>query len=166
MALEIRGLRESDWATCRRIYEEGIATGSATFEEAAPDWASWHAAHLTAGRLVAIDGDAGIVGWAALSPVSDRCAYAGVAEASIYVTEAARGRGVGTRLMRAALDAADAAGIWTVQAGILVENAASIALAERTGFRRVGVRERLGKLNGAWRDVLLLERRSDLVGTD
>jgi len=166
MTLEIRALEPADWAACRRIYAEGIATGMATFEEDAPDWEAWDAAHLSAGRLVAIDHDDGIVGWAALSPVSDRCAYAGVAEASIYVAAAARGRGVGTRLMRAALDTADAAGIWTVQAGILIENAASIALAEKAGFRRIGVRERIGRLGGRWRDVLLLEHRSEHVGVD
>lgn len=166
MTLEIRDLRSEDWAACRTIYEEGIATGTATFEEEAPDWQAWDAAHLPAGRLVAIDEAGTIVGWVALSPVSDRCAYAGVAEASIYVAAAARGHGVGTRLMRAEFDAADAAGIWTVQAGIVAENVASIALAERTGFRRVGVRERLGRLDGRWRDVVLLEHRSIRVGVD
>jgi phosphinothricin acetyltransferase len=166
METRVAPMRREDWPACARIYEEGIGTGDATFESEAPDWDGWDATHLAVGRLAAHAADGGIVGWAALSPVSDRCAYSWVAEASIYVTEAARGSGVGTRLMRALLDAADAAGIWTVQAGILAENRASLALAARAGFRVVGTRERLGRLDGRWRDVVLLERRSAVVGVD
>jgi phosphinothricin acetyltransferase len=166
MVIRIGPMAADDWPACRRIFEEGIATGQATFEAAAPDWTSWDAAHLAAGRLVARDAEDRVMGWAALSPVSDRCAYEGVAEASIYVASSARRQGVGGALMRALLDAADRAGIWTVQAGVLVENQASLALAERAGFRVVGTRERIGRLHGQWRDVRLLERRSDVAGVD
>lgn len=152
-----------DWTACREIYQQGIATKHATFETAAPSWDTWDQAHLADGRLVA-DEEGSLVGWAALSPVSDRCAYAGVAEASIYVATDARGQGVGSALMTALLEASEAAGIWTVQAGILPMNEPSLALAKRAGFREVGIRERIGKLDGAWQDVILLERRSTVVG--
>jgi L-amino acid N-acyltransferase YncA len=161
--LTIRDLLPSDWEAVRRIYQEGIATGQATFESEAPAWDGWDAKHLSAARLVADDGDQ-ILGWAALSPVSDRCAYSGVAEVSVYVAERARGRGVGRNLLEALTTAAEAAGIWTLQAGIFPENEASVTLHLRCGFRVVGRRERLGRLDGHWRDVLLLERRSTLVG--
>jgi L-amino acid N-acyltransferase YncA len=166
MEIRIGPMAAEDWPACRQIYEEGIATGQATFETVAPDWAAWDAAHLAAGRMVARDAEDRVIGWAALSPVSDRCAYEGVAEASIYVAASARRQGVGGALMRALLDAADASGVWTVQAGVLVENRASLALAERTGFRTIGIRERIGRLDGTWRDVMLLERRSSVVGVD
>lgn len=166
MEIRISPLSAPDWPACARIYEEGIATGAATFETDAPSWQAWDAGHLRAGRLVARDATGTIIGWAALSPVSDRCAYNGVAEASVYVAAEARRRGAGAALMTRLLDATDEAGIWTVQAGILTENRGSLALAERAGFRVVGVRERLGELNGRWHDVVLLERRSAVVGVD
>ena len=159
----IRPLTAADWPAVRSIYEEGIATGDATFETAAPPWAAWDRGHLAGHRLVASIGGR-VVGWAALSPVSERCAYAGVAEASVYVAGAAAGRGVGRALLERLVAGAEAAGIWTVQAGIFPENAASLALHWRCGFRTVGVRERLGRLDGRWRDVVLVERRSPLVG--
>jgi phosphinothricin acetyltransferase len=163
MNLGIRDMSEADWPAVRAIYQEGIATGQATFETDVPEWTDWDRAHLPVARFVAeVEGK--VVGWAALSPVSDRCAYAGVAEVSIYTAAAARGRGVGRRLMTALLAAAEAAGIWTVQAGIFTDNAASVALATSAGFRLVGKRERIGRLNGEWRDVLLMERRSQMVG--
>jgi L-amino acid N-acyltransferase YncA len=163
MDVGIRDMTAADWPAVRAIYQEGIATGQATFETDAPEWADWDHAHLPIARLVA-DSRGEMLGWAALSPVSDRCAYAGVAEVSIYIAAAARGKGVGRRLMTALLAAAESAGIWTVQAGIFTDNAASVALARSAGFRLVGRRERIGRLNGVWRDVLMLERRSQTVG--
>ena len=159
----VRPLTAADWPAVRAIYEEGIATGDATFETAAPSWSAWDRAHLAGHRLVAGIGGR-VVGWAALAPVSERCAYAGVAEASVYVAGTAAGRGVGRALLERLVEGAEVAGIWTVQAGIFPENTASLALHRRCGFRTVGVRERLGKLDGRWRDVVLLERRSPLIG--
>lgn len=157
-------MRAGDWEQVRAIYLEGIATGFATFETDAPAWEKWDAGHLRKARLVARDGDR-ILGWAALSPVSDRCVYGGVAEVSVYVGEHGRGHGVGRALLRALIEASERSGIWTLQAGVFPENTASIKLHLRCGFREVGRRERIGKLNGAWRDTLLLERRSPNVGT-
>jgi L-amino acid N-acyltransferase YncA len=160
--VEIGPLRPDDWPAVRAIFEAGIATGNATFETAAPTWEAWDAAHLPGHRLVARD-DGQVLAWAALAPVSDRCAYAGVAEDSIYVAPAAQGRGVGRRLLAALLASAEQGGIWTVQTGIFPENQASVRLHQACGFRLVGVRERLGRLDGRWRDVLLLERRSPRI---
>ena len=159
----IRPLTVADWPAVKAVYEEGIATGDATFETAAPAWADWDQDHLAGHRLVAVLGGR-VVGWAALAPVSTRPAYAGVAEASVYVAGAAAGRGVGRALLERLVAGAEAAGIWTVQAGIFPENTASLALHRRCGFRTVGVRERVGRLDGRWREVVLLERRSPLVG--
>jgi L-amino acid N-acyltransferase YncA len=153
-----------DWAAVRAIYEEGMATGNATLETAVPSWQSWDAAHLPSCRLVAEAGGE-TIGWAALTKVSGRCVYAGVAEVSVYVAASARGRGVGRQLLTDLVRESERNGIWTLQAGILAENTASVTLHERCGFRVVGRRERLGQLNGVWRDVLLLERRSLVVGT-
>jgi L-amino acid N-acyltransferase YncA len=160
--MELQPLRPEDWPAVRAIYEAGIATGDATFETAAPDWPAWDAAHLADHRLVARDGGR-VVGWTALAPVSDRCAYVGVAEASTYVAPEAQGRGVGRALLTAVVASADRGGIWTVQTGIFPENQASLRLHEACGFRLVGVRERLGQLHGRWRDVVLLERRSPAI---
>jgi L-amino acid N-acyltransferase YncA len=160
--MELQPLRPEDWPAVRAIYEAGIATGDATFETAAPDWPAWDAAHLADHRLVARDGGR-VVGWTALAPVSDRCAYVGVAEDSIYVGPEAQGRGVGRALLAAVVASADRGGIWTVQTGIFPENQASLRLHEACGFRLVGVRERLGQLHGRWRDVVLLERRSPAI---
>lgn len=162
--MEIRALTPADWSAVRRIYEEGIATGVATFEVEAPSWERWDAAHLGTGRLVAAEGEQ-VLGWAALTPVSDRCVYAGVAEVSVYVGAGARGRGVGRRLLEALIHASEQAGLWTLQAGIFAENQASLALHTQCGFRVVGRRERVGQLRGQWRDTMLLERRSLVVGT-
>jgi phosphinothricin acetyltransferase len=147
-----------------RIYAEGIATGHATFESQAPAWEAWDGDHLAAHRFVAVDDDGTVLGWAAASPVSGRCVYAGVLEDSVYVAAAARGRGVGRDLLAALLQSAHEAGAWTVQAGIFPENAPSVALHQAAGFRVVGTRERLGRMThgplaGRWRDVLLLEHR-------
>jgi L-amino acid N-acyltransferase YncA len=151
-------MRSDDWSVVRAIYAEGIATRNATFETETPSWEQWDAGHLAEHRFVARSGGS-VVGWAALSPVSDRCAYAGVAECSVYVAASARGNGVGTLLLERLIASADSADIWTIQTGIFPENTASIALHTRCGFRTVGTRERLGMLDGRWRDVLLLERR-------
>jgi len=152
-----------DWAEVRAIYLEGIATGDATFETEAPPWERWDATHRSGERFVAWEGGA-ILGWAALSAVSDRCVYGGVAEVSVYVAAAARGKGVGAALLQQLIEASEGAGVWTLQAGVFPENRASVALHERLGFRQVGRRERLGKMSGVWRDVLLLERRSVRAG--
>jgi len=161
--VHIRPMHRADWDAVRRIYMEGIDTGRATFETEAPDWDGWDASHHAFGRLTAIR-DRSVVGWAALSPVSNRSVYAGVAEVSVYVASDARGKGIGKRLLEGLIQASEANGVWTLQAGIFPENVASVGLHLRAGFREVGRRERVGRLADAWRDVVLLERRSALVG--
>jgi phosphinothricin acetyltransferase len=161
----VKEMTHDDWGRVRAIYLEGIATGDATFETGAPAFDAWDAAHLRGCRLVARSGG-GVVGWAALSPVSSRCVYGGVAEVSVYVAAAARGRGVGRALLASLVEASERNNLWTLQAGVLAENEASIRLHATCGFRVVGRRERLGKLKGVWRDVVLLERRSAVVGND
>ena len=156
--MRIRPLLESDWPTVAAIFAEGIATGLATFEQRVPAWEEWDAEHLAEHRLVAeLDGE--VVGWCALVPYSRRDVYRGVGEESVYVAEQARGRGVGRALLEAVIASARAGGLWTLQAGIFPENGASLALHRSLGFREVGVRERIGRLDGAWRDVVLLELR-------
>jgi L-amino acid N-acyltransferase YncA len=163
MNVEIVTMRPEDWPAVREIYAEGIATGNATFETVVPDWSQWDGAHHKHCRLIARDGET-ILGWAALSPVSRRKVYAGVAEVSIYVAEKARAKGIGRALLESLIEQSDKQGIWTLQAGIFPENVASIALHKFCGFREVGVRHRVGQLAGSWRDVVLLERRSSCVG--
>jgi L-amino acid N-acyltransferase YncA len=161
-------MRPQDWPRVRAIYLEGIATGNATFEQSAPEWEKWDAGHLAKPRILAksVAESAGeILGWAALSAVSGRCVYAGVGEVSVYVTERVRGCGVGRKLLDRLVADSEAAGFWTLQAGIFPENAASVALHGSAGFRVVGTRERIGQMNGRWRDVLLMERRSSIVGS-
>jgi L-amino acid N-acyltransferase YncA len=160
--LLVRDLLAADWPAVRAIYEDGIRSGDATFETEAPAWERWNAAHAEP-RLVA-ERDGSVVGWAALSPVSDRCCYGGVGEVSVYVAEAARGSGVGRALLERLVERSEDAGYWTLTAGMFPENQASLRVHLACGFREVGVRERLGQLVGVWRDVLLLERRSDVVG--
>jgi phosphinothricin acetyltransferase len=155
-------MNESDWPACARIYEEGLDVG--TFEETVPGWAEWDATHLAQPRLVARE-EAEVVGWAALAPVSRRPCYRGVTENSIYVARASRGRGTGQALLAELVAQADGLGVWTIQAGILAGNDASVALHERCGFRIVGTRERIAQKRGAWRDVVLMERRSAEVAT-
>ncbi|MGD0861886.1 MAG: N-acetyltransferase family protein [Candidatus Limnocylindrales bacterium] len=165
-AVTIERMRADHWPAVRAIYEEGIATGSATFERMAPEWEAWNHAHRPDCRLVARDGSGAIVGWAAVSRYSARAVYSGVAELSVYVAAGVRGRGVGRALLAALVAASEAAGIWTLQAGVMADNVASMALHESCGFRRVGVRERIGRdAAGRWRDVVLLERRSAVVGS-
>ena len=155
-------LEPGHWDDVRRIYLEGIATGNATFETSAPSWEAWDRGHLPELRLVAVE-DGAVLGWTALSPVSERCVYEGVAEESVYVAAGAQGRGVGRLLLEELIRMSEQAGIWTIQTGIFPENAASLRLHERVGFRVLGVRDRLGKLDGVWRDVVFLERRSPNV---
>lgn len=162
--MEIRQMRQSDWPEVARIYAEGIATGMATFETRVPAYDAWNAAHLPYGRLVAVrDGE--VLGWAALSPVSSRCVYGGVAELSVYVGADSRGSGAGLKLMEALIAESEANGLWTLQAGVFPENAASIRLHEKAGFRQLGYRERIGQLHGIWKDNVLFERRSNSIGT-
>jgi phosphinothricin acetyltransferase len=159
----IREMRPADWPAVREIYLAGIATGNATFETSAPEWAEWDAAHLPEHRFVAVDGDT-VLGWVAVSPTSSRTVYAGVVENSVYLAPESRGRGIGRALLDALVASTERAGIWTIRTGIFPENAASLALHRQVGFREVGVRDRPGQLNGVWRDVVLLERRSTVVG--
>ena len=165
MGYVIDNMFEQDWEQVREIYREGILTEQATFETNTPTWAVWNAGHLQSCRFVARAGET-IKGWAALSAVSQRCVYEGVAETSVYVGQKHRGEGVGSALLEALVRASETSGIWTLQAGIFSENAASIQLHKKLGFREVGKRVRIGKLQNRWRDTLLLERRSDAVGTD
>jgi phosphinothricin acetyltransferase len=161
--VKIESLQPADWPQVRAIYVQGIATGHATFEQDAPEWETWDASKLPVCRLVARS-EEDVLGWAALSPVSGRCVYGGVAEVSVYVADVARGRGVGRELLARLNVESEAAGLWTLQAGIFPENVASIRLHQSAGFRIVGTREKLGEMNGVWRDVVLMERRSAVVG--
>jgi L-amino acid N-acyltransferase YncA len=163
MNIIIEAMQDNDWDVVRAIYREGIATGNATFETDAPAWEAWDRGHLRTCRLVA-KADGRVAGWAALSPVSGRCVYAGVAEVSLYVGALARGQGIGKALLVALVEESERAGLWTLQAGIFPENTASLALHRTHGFREVGRRERIGQMNGVWRDVVLMERRSKVVG--
>jgi phosphinothricin acetyltransferase len=156
-------LESSHWPEVRRIYEAGLATGQASFETRAPEWEAWNASHLASPRLVAARGGA-VAGWAALSPVSARRVYAGVAEVSVYVDATARGCGIGKRLLAELIRRSEAAQIWTLQASIFPENAASCALHVRCGFRLVGRRERIAQHHGVWRDTHVYERRSAVSG--
>jgi phosphinothricin acetyltransferase len=161
--MTIRAMVPEDWPAVRAIYQEGIATGDSTFQPQPPEWEQWDAGHLNSCRLVATVSQH-VVGWAALSPVSSRSVYAGVAEVSLYVATDARGRGFGTELLGALIQQSEQDGLWTLQAGIFPENIGSLGIHQRCGFRVVGTRERIGQMNGRWRDVLLLERRSATAG--
>jgi len=159
VAVNIDQMRVSDWEQVRAIYLEGIRSGHSTFETEAPPWEKWDEGHLDVGRVVMRDGET-VLGWAALSPVSKRHAYRGVAEVTVYVSENAQGRGIGRALLEALIGESEKNGIWTLQASIFPENAASVQLHLRCGFREVGRRERIAMLNGVWRDTLLFERRA------
>ena len=165
MNCTIEKMVDGDWNSVRNIYLEGIATGNATFETEAPDWDLWNRSHFTHSRLVARNGGS-IIGWAALSPVSGRCVYGGVAEVSVYVGENGRGHGIGRSLLVALIKNSEENGIWTLQAGIFPENTASRELHLRNGFREIGFRERIGKHRGIWRNTILFERRSTTIGAD
>ncbi|MCA1581308.1 MAG: N-acetyltransferase family protein [Acidobacteria bacterium] len=163
MSVAIRPVLASDWEAVHEIYVEGIETRQATFETEAPDWKRWDAGHRTDCRLAAHEGDR-LLGWAALSPVSSRRVYSGVAEVSVYVAAGARGRGVGEALLRELIRCSEEAGVWTLQASVFPENAPSVRLHFKLGFRQVGVRERIARHHGVWRDTVILERRSLRVG--
>ena len=167
--MKLQLMTAAHWPSVRAIYEQGIATGNATFQTEAPTWEEWDRAHLVPGRLVAVDVGHGhngaVLGWAALSPVSGRCVYGGVAEVSVYVAGTARGRGVGRQLLAALVAESEAHGLWMLQAGIFPENTISINIHAGAGFRTVGYRERIGQQHGVWRNTVLLERRSAVVGT-
>jgi L-amino acid N-acyltransferase YncA len=161
--IAVVAMEADDWTAVRVVYLEGIASGDSTFEKSAAEWEKWDRDHLHACRLVARS-QGELLGWAALSPVSARCVYAGVAEASVYVAARARGKGVGRALLSELILASEHHGVWTLQAGIFPENTASLELCKKAGFRIVGIRERIGCMDGRWRDVALMERRSTTVG--
>ena len=162
MEYSVERLEHRHWPAVRAIYEEGISTGQATFETSAPDWERWNGDHLQICRFVMVRGDL-VAGWSALSPISGRSVYAGVAEVSIYIAQDHRVQGCGRILLKALIEGSELAGIWTLQTGVFPENDASMALHKACGFRIVGRRERIGQINGLWRDVILLERRSYVV---
>lgn len=162
--IRIRSLTPDDWTRAAEIYAAGIASGNATFETEVPEWDAWDSSHMTRCRLIAQMGEE-VAGWAALSPVSSRCVYAGVAEVSVYVDPAFAGRGVGTRLLTELIERSEADGIWTLRAGVFPANTASLRLHEKCGFRVLGTQERIGRMpDGRWRDVVAMERRSRVVG--
>jgi L-amino acid N-acyltransferase YncA len=165
VTLTIDTMKDDDWEQVREIYLQGIRSGLATFEVSAPSWEQWDRAHLPFCRLVARS-EGNVVGWAALSAVSARKAYSGVAEFSFYVAEDQRGKGVGLALEMALIRESEAHGIWTLQGVVFAENTRSLAALKKAGFREVGRRERIARLNGSWRDTILLERRSSIVGGD
>ena len=156
-------ISEENYPEVARIYGEGLQTGTATFETTIPSWEKWDSGHLPFGRIIAVE-DNNYLGWAALSPVSSRCVYGGVAEVSVYVAETARGKGAGAFLLKNLIEISEANNIWTLQSGIFRDNVASHKLHIKCGFREVGYKEKVGQLNGVWKDNLLLERRSKVVG--
>ena len=162
--MTIIAMTKAHWPAVKAVYEAGIATGNATFETQAPAWDAWDNAHLGHSRLVAVDEAGTVRGWAALSPVSSRCVYGGVAEISVYIAAEARGQGVGRALLQALIADSEAHGIWTLQAGTFEENKASIGLHTQAGFRVIGHRERIGQHHGVWRNTVQMERRSPTVG--
>ncbi|HEV3249374.1 MAG TPA: GNAT family N-acetyltransferase [Puia sp.] len=161
--MDIKSMLSSHWEKVKKIYEEGIATGNATFETTVPSWEDWDANHVKVPRLVAIENEE-IVGWAALTKVSGRCIYAGVGEVSVYVSATQRGKGIGRRLLQSLISESEKNNYWTLQAGIFPENKSSIKIHEDCGFRLIGVREKIGKMNNVWRDTLLMEKRSKIAG--
>jgi L-amino acid N-acyltransferase YncA len=165
MTYTVDALDVEDWDAVQRIYQQGLDTGNASFETTAPAWEAWNAKHHPHSRFVARE-DGRVVAWAALAPVSPRACYAGVAEVSVYVADDCRGRGVGNKLLTALIESSEANGIWTLYGATFPENVASLRLQAACGFRLIGRRERIGKLNGIWRDTVMTERRSRIVGAD
>jgi L-amino acid N-acyltransferase YncA len=160
--IRFRTLKKEDWNSVADIYKQGIETGNATFETEIPEWSSWDSSHLRSCRIVAEYSNS-IIAWAALVPVSVRKVYRGVAEVSIYVSEKYRGSGIGTKLLEQLIAESEKENIWTLQAVIFPENSASLLIHQNLGFRKVGVREKIGKMNGKWRDTILLDRRSKIA---
>ncbi|PHR15214.1 MAG: N-acetyltransferase [Aequorivita sp.] len=161
--MKLSEISEKNYPEVARIYGEGLQTGTATFETTIPSWEKWDTGHLSFGRILAVEEDSPL-GWAALSPVSSRCVYGGVAEVSVYVSDSARGKGVGEFLLKKLIEISEANNIWTLQSGIFRENIASHKLHLKCGFREVGYKEKVGQLHGVWKDNVLLERRSKIVG--
>jgi phosphinothricin acetyltransferase len=161
--MTITTLRPDHWPSVKVIYEQGIATGQAAFQNDSPEWDEWNASHLTHSRLVAIQDDA-VIGWAALTPVSGRCVYAGVAEVSVYIAPGHRGQKIGQTLLQALIDSSELHNLWTLQSSIFPENRASVHIHDKCGFRLVGIREKIGQQNGVWRNTVILERRSATIG--
>ena len=153
------------WEAVKTIYEEGIATGNATFQTTAPSWQEWDNAHVKTCRIIATENNE-VLGWAALTPVSSRCVYAGVAEVSVYIAANARGKNIGSLLLKELIHQSEQNGYWTLQSGIFPENKASISMHKKNGFRIIGYRERIGKMGNVWRDSISLERRSNKIGID
>ena len=154
---------QNDYEQVAEIYRQGIATGMATFQDDVPDWEAWNKSHLTGCRVAAFEGDE-MLGWAALTPVSGRCVYAGVAEVSVYVSDISRAKGIGRSLLLQLIQESEQVGLWTLQSAIFPDNTASIVLHEKCGFRKIGYREKIGQKNGVWKDNIMLERRSKTVG--
>jgi phosphinothricin acetyltransferase len=165
MTIMAYGIHERDYFFVAEIYKQGIESGNATFETEVPSWSKWDQSHLSHSRILAKE-EGIVLGWAALSPVSGRCVYGGVAEVSVYINNEARGKGIGSVLLGKLVEESEKNGIWTLQAGIFPENLGSLRIHEKCGFRLVGVREKLGRMNGIWRDVCLLERRSQIAGKE
>ncbi|MEO8173816.1 MAG: N-acetyltransferase family protein [Sediminibacterium sp.] len=163
--MTIAPLTIDHWAQVKAIYESGIAIGNATFQTTSPGWQEWDDSHIKTSRIVLIDGDA-VLGWAALTPVSGRCVYAGVAEISVYVLPLVQGKGFGKQLLEALISQSEQNNTWTLQADIFPENKASLKIHQDTGFRIIGTREKIGKMNNIWRDTILLERRSKIIGVN
>ena len=165
MSIKLRKITASDWTSVAEIYKQGIETGNATFQQTIPSWDEWNKAHINTCRLI-IEVDNEVAGWAALSAVSSRPVYAGIAEVSVYVGSKYRGQQIGTKLLEAIISESESKGFWTLQAGIFPENQASIAIHKKAGFREIGYREKVGKMKDVWRSTVLLERRSTIIGID
>jgi L-amino acid N-acyltransferase YncA len=161
--MDIRNIEQKNFYQVAEIYQQGIETGIATFQNDIPDWDSWDKSHLSNCRIAAFEGSE-MTGWAALTPVSSRCVYAGVAEVSVYVATNFRDKGVGEFLLNHLINESEQAGLWTLQSGIFKENTGSIKLHEKCGFRQIGYREKVGKKDGVWKDNIIMERRSKVVG--
>lgn len=161
--MEIKNFTEQDYFQVAEIYKQGIETGIATFQHEIPDWQSWDKSHLEICRIALLK-NTEMAGWAALTPVSSRCVYAGVAEVSVYVATNFRGKGMGEILLKYLITESEKEGIWTLQSGIFAENIGSIKLHEKCGFRQIGYREKIGQKDGVWKDNIIMERRSKIIG--